>query len=86
MSSYQEHDHPFYGEEIVRDNQQAHINNLLKKYENEPVNEDLKKKIWDDLQMEKYYGRITIPFKVILKRDINGLYPDYIEVILDTKV
>lgn len=86
MSSYHEHEHPFYGQEIVRENQQTYIQNLLKKYKNDPVNEELKKKIWDDLQMEKYYGRITIPFKVVLRRDANGLFPDYIEVILDTKV
>lgn len=86
MSSYNEHEHPFYGEEIVRNNQQAYIQGLLKKYENEPVNEELKKKIWDELQMEKYYGRITIPFKVTLRRDATGLYPDFVEVILDTKV
>lgn len=86
MSSYKEHDHPFYGQEIVRQNQQEYINNILNKYKNEPVNEELKKKIWDELQMEKYYGRITIPFKVTLRRDSTGLFPDYIEVILDTKV
>ncbi len=86
MSHNNEHAHPFYGQEIVRNNEQTYINKILKKYENDPVNEELKKKIWDDLQMEKYYGRITIPFKVTLRRDINGLYPDFIEVILDTKV
>lgn len=86
MSSYNEHDHPFYGQEIIRNNQQAYINSLLKKYKNEPVNEELKRKIWDELQMEKFEGRLTIPFKVTLRRDVYGLYPDYIEVILDTKV
>lgn len=86
MSSYKEHEHPFYGQEIVRYDQQEYINNLLKKYKNDPVNEELKKKIWDELQMEKYYGRITIPFKVVLRRDASGLFPDFIEVILDTKV
>lgn len=86
MSSYQEHHHPFYDQEVIRHHEQEYINNLLKKYSNEPVNEELKKKIWDDLQMEKYYGRITIPFKVTLRRDASGQFPDYIEVILDTKV
>lgn len=86
MSSYKEYDHPFYGEEIIRENQQNYIQEFLKKYKSEPVNEELKKKIWEDLQMEKYEGRITIPFKVTLRRDATGLYPDFIEVILDTKV
>lgn len=86
MSSYNEHEHPFYDQEIVRNDQQTYIKNLLKKYKNKPVNEELKKLIWDELQMEKYEGRVIIPFKVVLRRDATGLYPDYIEVILDTKV
>ncbi len=77
---------PFYGEEIYRNRQQDYIRQLLKKYKNEPVNEELKKKIWDELQMEKYYGRITIPFKVVMRKDVYRKYPDYVEVILDTKV
>ena len=86
MSSYQEFEHPFYGKEIVRADQQAYISQILNKYKNHPVNEDLKKLIWDELQMEKYKGHITIPFKVILKRDATGTYPSYIEIVLDTKV
>lgn len=86
MSSYQEHEHPFYGYDIIRHNEQEYINQYLKKYDKEPVNDELKKKIWDDLQVEKYKGHITIPFKVTLRRDATGIFPDYIEVILDTKV
>jgi hypothetical protein len=80
------HTHPFYGKPIYRKNQQEYISSLLKKYKMQPVTEDLKKKIWDELQMEKYHGRVTIPFKVIMRRDASGLFPAYIEVILDTKV
>ena len=80
------HKHPFYGQEIIRNDQQTYIKKILKKYQKELVNEELKKKIWEELQMEKYEGRITIPFKVTLRRDSTGLYPDFIEVILDTKV
>ena len=79
-------EHPFYGEEIVRRTEQEYINNLLKKYRKEPVTEELQAKIWDELQMERYHGRIKIPFKVVLRRDIYKKYPDTIEVILDTKV
>lgn len=86
MSSYTEHDHPFYGQEVIRNKEQNYIKTLLKKYENETANEELKQKIWNELQMEKYYGHITIPFKVTLRRDAAGLYPDFVEVILDTKV
>jgi hypothetical protein len=80
------HEHPFYGQEIIRRKEQEYINNLLKKYKNEPVSDSLKQKIWDELQMEKHLGNITIPFKITMRRDPTHLFPDYIEIILDTKV
>lgn len=80
------HDHPFYGFHIIRRSEQEYIQELLKKYKNETVNDDLKKKVWDELQMEKHEGRITIPFKIALRCDPTGKFPDYLEVILDTKV
>lgn len=83
---HQEEDHPFYGVPIYRHREQDLIREILKKYKHEPVTEELKGKIWDELQMEKYKGTITIPFKVVMRRDIHHRYPDYIEVILDTKV
>lgn len=88
MSHIDEHDEepPFYGEEIVRGSQQEYIQHLLKKYRGQPVTEELRQKIWDELQMEKYHGRIKIPFKVVSRRDPSGLFPEYVEVILDTKV
>jgi len=79
-------EHPFYGYEIVRREEKEYIQELLKKYKGEKANEELKTKIWDELQMEKYHGRVTIPFKVVLRHDAAGLFPDHIEVILDTKV
>ena len=82
----EEHEHPFYDVDIFRGREQAYINKLLKKYKGDPVNEELKKKIWDELQMEKYYGRIKIPFKVVLRLDPTHKFPGYVEVILDTKV
>jgi hypothetical protein len=78
--------HPFYGVDIVRDEQQELVRSLLKKYKKEPPSEELKKKIWDELQKEKFLGRLTIPFKVVLRRDPSGKFPSYVEVILDTKV
>lgn len=78
--------HPFYGYPIYRHSEQNYIKQLLKKYKGEKVNEELKKKIWDELQMEKYLGRIKIPFKIAVRCDPTGKIPDYIEVILDTKV
>jgi hypothetical protein len=80
------HEHPFYGYEIIRHDQEAYVRQLLQKYRHEQVSDELKKKIWDELQMEKYYGRVTIPFKIAMRRDASGKFPDYIEVILDTKV
>lgn len=82
----EEETHPFYGYTIVRDAQTELIQSILRKYKKEPPTEELKKKIWDELQKEKYLGHVTIPFKVVLRRDPSGEYPDYVEVILDTKV
>ena len=80
------HAHPFYGYEIIRRKEQEYIKQLMQKYQNEPVTDELKKKVWDELQTEKYRGTITIPFKLAVRRDPYGKYPDLIEVILDTKV
>lgn len=84
MKSHEKH--PFYGHDVIRRNEQAYIEDLLKKYKNEPVNEELKQKIWDELQMEKHLGRVTIPFKIVMRRDAAGRFPEFVEVILDTKV
>ncbi len=81
-----EKEHPFYGVDIYRGKEQEYIRSLLKKYKHEPVTDELKAKIWDELQMEKHLGRVTIPFKVIMRRDASKKFPDYIEVLLDTKV
>lgn len=86
MTHDSEEEHPFYGFDIIRRKEQAYIQVLLKKYRQFPVNEELKAKIWDELQMEKYKGNITIPFKVVMRRDSLKKFPDYIEIILDTKV
>lgn len=80
------HSHPFYDRVIICRQEQEYIAKLLKKYRHEPVTEDLKKRVFDELQMEKYHGRITIPFKLAVRRDPYGKFPDCIEVILDTKV
>ena len=78
--------HPFYGNEIIRRREQEYINGLLKKYRHLEVNDELQSKIWNELQMEKHAGRITIPFKITMRKDMNKDFPDYIEIILDTKV
>ena len=80
------HEHPFYGQTIVRQNQEDYVKSLMLKYQDEPISEELKKKIWNELQMEKHYGRLTIPFKMAVRRDPYGKFPDKIEIILDTKV
>lgn len=84
MSS--EHEHPFYGFDIIRRKEKDKINAILKKYKDEPVTEELKKRIWDELQEAKHQGVVTIPFKVAMRVDAYKKYPPYIEVILDTKV
>ena len=78
--------HHFYDQAIIRRQQQEYIKALLQKYQNEPVSDALKKKVWDELQMEKYRGKVSIPFKIGVRRDPYGKFPDCIEVILDTKV
>lgn len=77
---------PFYDKVIFRGQEQDYIKKLLEKYRKDPADDALKKKIWDDLQKEKAEGRITIPFKVVLRKDSYGRYPAYIEIILDSKV
>jgi hypothetical protein len=79
-------EHPFYGYEIYRTQQQEYIQSLLKNYRHEIPSEELKKKIWDELQMEKHLGNVTIPFKIAVRRDPYGKFPPCIEIILDTKV
>lgn len=78
--------HYFYDKPISPNREQGYICKLLKKYTNMPATEELKKQIWEELQKEKFLGNITIPFKIVLRKDIYGKYPDTIEIILDTKV
>lgn len=78
--------HHFYGKAIFPDKEQEYIQSLLRKYRKEPASEELKKKIWDELQKEKHLGSISIPFKVIFRKGEVGKYPSQVEVILDTKV
>lgn len=44
------------------------------------------KLVWDELQEAKRLGRISIPFKIALRKDPSGSVPTHIEIILDTKV
>lgn len=82
-----EHAHPpFYGSEVLRHNEQDYINSILSKYSDLKPTDELKKKIYDELMMEKHKGNIKIPFKVAMRLDPSGIFPSYIEVILDTKV
>lgn len=81
-----EEEHPFYGADIIRREEKEIIQEILKKYKGQEVNDDLKKRIWDELQLAKHHGIITIPFKIAVRKDPLGKYPNYIEVILDSKV
>lgn len=81
------HEHlPYYGKKISRAQQQEYIRHILSKYRKDPPNEDLQKKIHDDLMQEKDLGHVTIPFRVLLEKDETGARPAYIEIILDSKV
>lgn len=79
-------EHPFYGYEIYRHQQEIFIKKLMDKYKGKEASEELKKAVWDELQLEKAKGNITIPFKIATRRDPYRKFPDVIEIILDTKV
>ena len=84
MTKHEEH--PFYGQEIYRHRQEILIKKILEKYMDKEPSEELKKAVWNELQMEKAKGNITIPFKLATRRDPYRKFADQIEVILDTKV
>lgn len=73
-------------EPIDRKGQELFLKRLLTKYKDEIPNLALKVKIWDELALEKHLGRLKIPFKIILRKDPDHLFPDIIEVLLDSKV
>ena len=71
---------------ILRDREQAYIQQLLKKYKGMTADDSLRKAIYDELQKEKHAGNIKIPFKVLLKEGVPGKFLPSIEVLLDSKV
>lgn len=77
---------PFYGKMVNRREEAEYIEEILSEYKDCPVDEELKKKVWDRLCWEKHLGAITIPFSVSIKVDPDNLYPPVVEVLLDTKV
>ena len=52
----EEKEHPFYGYEILREREQIKIQKILNQFKEEPVTEELKKRIWDALQQAKQKG------------------------------
>jgi len=76
---------PFYGKEIIPDQQQVKIQKILSKFKHLPVSSELKKLIYDELTDAKVRGEITIPFKVVM-HDLKSGRRSYIEIILETKV
>lgn len=78
--------HYFYGKPVLRFREAEKIRELVGKYRDQPVTEELKQKVWDELMMEKHKGHITIPFKLVVVKDPNGKFPSRIDVILDTKL
>lgn len=84
--SMSHHDQPFYGKRVDRKAEQEYIQKLLRKYQNEPFSDELKKKVWDDLAQEKHLGNITIPFNLDVIKDPTGKFPNLIQVVLDSKV
>ena len=77
---------PFYGKEIDAAAEQKLIEKMLIKHRAKPATEALKKEIYDELMEAKHAGKISIPFKLALRKDPSGVHREYVEVILDTKV
>lgn len=77
---------PFFGEHISREQQAEFIGEMLQKYKGEAPTATLKDKIYTELMLLKHEGLVTIPFKVVLENDPTGVRPDYIDVVLETKV
>lgn len=75
----------FFGSPIYATREREYIQKILNKYKAERATEELKAKIWDELQMEKHLGRIKIPFTLVLRKG-GEHFPDYIEILLDSKV
>lgn len=84
--SLHEDEHPFYGYDIIRQQEQEIVDGILAKYKGRKADDSLHKEIWNELQQAKYQGLLKMPFKVVFRRDESNLFPTYIEVILDTKV
>jgi hypothetical protein len=80
------HDRPFYGKKISRHEEQEHIQRVVDKYRMEPADEKLHEKVYNELMFDKYLGKITIPFRVVLQKDPTGIRRPYIDILLDTKV
>jgi len=78
--------HYFYGQPVVREEEEEKVRQLLKEFKGEKADEALKEKIWQKLQKAKTEGFLSIPFKVALRKGVVPHTIDYIEVILDTKV
>ncbi|CRX39336.1 hypothetical protein [Estrella lausannensis] len=81
-----EEEHPFYGYEILREREHAQIEKILSKHKGKQADDQLKKEIYEELQDLKDKGTISIPFKVVLRKDPMARQAPYIEVILDTKL
>lgn len=77
---------PFYGQKIARLQQQELVQEVLNKFHKRPVDEELKKDVYNELSQLKFEGKLTMPFKVIIQKDETGFREDYLDVLLETKV
>ncbi len=83
MSEHHEH---FYGKAILAHQEQEYIQTLIKRFKGLSATEELRAQVHDLLAEETAKGNLSIPFKVILRKDSSGKFPPSIEVILDTKL
>ena len=76
----------FFGKEINPDAEQKKIEQVLQKYRLEEPTEILRNKIYAEMVTLKETGEVTIPFQVVLRKEIFEKHRAYIEILLDTKV
>lgn len=61
------------------------IKNVLKKYESDTPNEELCKKIWEELAALRAEKKLSSLCRVVLVKDREGVYPPRVDVVVETK-
>ena len=76
----------FFGKKIDPPSEKKLIESVLAKYRAKEATDELRKMIYTELMHMKAAGKISIPFQVVLRKDIFAKHRPFIEIVLDTKV